>query len=76
MGLETFPQWPPRYHWVDRDVNQAISDAQPSKLTDYGSDLSFAALQYKNFGHVTNSMIVVVILHCVYVVDFFINESW
>ncbi|OGM48316.1 hypothetical protein ABOM_002198 [Aspergillus bombycis] len=39
-------------------------------------DLSFAALQYQKFGYLTNSMVVVVLLHALYVVDFFVNEDW
>lgn len=40
------------------------------------SDLSFAAYQYQSIGYVTRSMLVVIILHTIYVVDFFYNESW
>jgi len=39
-------------------------------------DLSFAAYQYQLHGYVTYSMIVVIILHTIYVVDFFYNEDW
>lgn len=39
-------------------------------------NLSFAAKQYNDFGYVTNSMILLNILHGTYVVDFFLNESW
>ncbi|BAE56716.1 unnamed protein product [Aspergillus oryzae RIB40] len=39
-------------------------------------DLSFAAMQYQKFGYLTNSMIVVNLLHALYVVDFFVNEDW
>ncbi|KAH8797621.1 ergosterol biosynthesis ERG4/ERG24 [Xylogone sp. PMI_703] len=39
-------------------------------------DLSFAAWQYEKLGFVTNSMVIVNILHAIYVVDFFINEDW
>lgn len=39
-------------------------------------DLSFAAKQYNDFGHISNSMILLNILHGTYVVDFFLNESW
>ncbi|KAI9175746.1 hypothetical protein H9P43_006110 [Blastocladiella emersonii ATCC 22665] len=37
---------------------------------------SFAVRQYLDFGHVTNSMVIVNLLHAIYVVDFFINEDW
>lgn len=40
------------------------------------SDLSFAAWQYQLHGYISNSMIIVNILHAFYVVDFFINEDW
>ncbi|KAI9929474.1 hypothetical protein ASPWEDRAFT_110782 [Aspergillus wentii DTO 134E9] len=39
-------------------------------------DLSFAAQQYHHYGTVSNSMLIVIILHTIYVVDFFINEAW
>lgn len=45
-------------------------------LSDIHSDLSFAAYQYQLHGYITNSMIVVNILHAFYVIDFFINEDW
>jgi len=40
------------------------------------SDLSSAAWQYEKLGYITNSMVIVNILHAIYVVDFFINEDW
>jgi 7-dehydrocholesterol reductase len=40
------------------------------------SDLSFAAWQYEKFEQLTNSMIIVNILHALYAVDYFINEDW
>ncbi|KAF7343947.1 ERG4/ERG24 ergosterol biosynthesis protein [Mycena venus] len=39
-------------------------------------NLSFAASQYKHFGYVCNSMIVVNILQSLYVLDFFYQEDW
>ncbi|XP_033114985.1 7-dehydrocholesterol reductase-like [Anneissia japonica] len=39
-------------------------------------NLSYAAKQYELYGHVTNSMMIVNILHAIYVVDFFWNEAW
>ncbi|KAI8800942.1 ergosterol biosynthesis ERG4/ERG24 [Cladochytrium replicatum] len=39
-------------------------------------NLSFAAAQAKILGRVTNSMVLVNILHVIYVVDFFWNEDW
>jgi 7-dehydrocholesterol reductase len=37
---------------------------------------SFAAAQYNRFGLVTDSMILVNILHTLYVLDFFVHEDW
>ena len=39
-------------------------------------DLSFAAKQQAELGHVTNSMLLLNVLHAIYVVDYFINEAW
>ncbi|KAG9301158.1 hypothetical protein G9A89_012541 [Geosiphon pyriformis] len=39
-------------------------------------NLSFAAAQYNKIGYVTNSMILLNILHATYVLDFFFNEDW
>ncbi|KAI8918502.1 ergosterol biosynthesis ERG4/ERG24 [Powellomyces hirtus] len=39
-------------------------------------DMSFAAAQYQRIGYVTNSMILLNLLHLTYVIDFFINEDW
>ncbi|RUS23785.1 ergosterol biosynthesis ERG4/ERG24 [Jimgerdemannia flammicorona] len=39
-------------------------------------NLSFAAAQYQKIGYVTNSMILLNILHATYVLDFFYNEDW
>jgi len=39
-------------------------------------NLSFAFAQYRDFGHVTNSMVLINYLQLLYVVDFFYNERW
>ena len=39
-------------------------------------NLSCAAKQYQMHGHVTNSMLLVNILHAIYVLDFFCKEDW
>jgi len=39
-------------------------------------NLSCAAKQYQMHGHVTNSMVLVNVLHAIYVVDFFCKEDW
>jgi hypothetical protein len=44
--------------------------------TNCTSDISFAALQVQMHGFITNSMIIVLLLHGIYIVDFFWNEDW
>ncbi|XP_065053563.1 7-dehydrocholesterol reductase-like [Rhopilema esculentum] len=39
-------------------------------------NLSCAAKQFQLYGHVTNSMIIVNVLHAMYVVDYFYKEDW
>ena len=39
-------------------------------------DLSFAAAQYRDFGYISNSMMIAVLLHTIYVLDLFVNEDW
>lgn len=39
-------------------------------------NISFAATQYSWYGYVSNSMILINILHAFYVLDFFWNERW
>eukprot|EP00274_Cyanoptyche_gloeocystis_P000925 CAMPEP_0196661098 /NCGR_PEP_ID=MMETSP1086-20130531/42654_1 /TAXON_ID=77921 /ORGANISM="Cyanoptyche gloeocystis , Strain SAG4.97" /LENGTH=447 /DNA_ID=CAMNT_0041995849 /DNA_START=67 /DNA_END=1410 /DNA_ORIENTATION=+ len=39
-------------------------------------NLSFAAAQYRNYGYVTNSMVLVNVFELVYILDFFYNETW
>lgn len=39
-------------------------------------DVSYAALQRRNFGYISNSMWIVLLLHFIYVLDFFVNEDW
>lgn len=46
------------------------------RTADTFSDISFAAWQYERFGVVSNSMLIVIVLHTVYALDFFFNEAW
>lgn len=39
-------------------------------------DISWAAYQYQTWGYVTKSMMLVILFHSIYVVDFFYNEDW
>lgn len=40
------------------------------------SDISYTMYQYRTFGYVTKSMLIVDALQTFYVVDFFFHESW
>ena len=40
------------------------------------SDISFAAYQSEVHGHISNSMLVAIALHSLYILDFFANEDW
>ena len=61
---------------MDIDVSLSYILGSILLLTHLISDLSWAAYQYQTLGYVTYSMIVLNILHMVYVLDFFYNESW
>ena len=37
---------------------------------------SFAVAQYQKIGYITNSMILLNVLHAIYVLDFFYHEDW
>lgn len=39
-------------------------------------NLSFAAKQYETHGFISNSMVLLNVLHAIYVLDFFYNEDW
>ncbi|CAF9918953.1 MAG: hypothetical protein HETSPECPRED_003894 [Heterodermia speciosa] len=39
-------------------------------------DASYAAIQFRDHGYISNSMWIVLILHYTYVLDFFVNEDW
>ena len=39
-------------------------------------NISFAAKQYNDFGYITNSMVIINILHLIYILDFFYHEDW
>lgn len=78
VGLQAFPQ---RTAWnccLDFDVGfRFFRGFITVRITNiFCSDLSYAAWQYERIGYITNSMIIVNILHAFYVVDFFINEDW
>lgn len=51
-------------------------NGRPSILAWTLIDISYAAAQYRDIGRVSNSMLIVMLLHFIYVVDFFANEDW
>ena len=69
MGIE----FNPRYGLFDFKL---FFNGRPGIIAWTLIDISFGAAQYNKIGYVTNSMWVVGILHALYVVDFFYNESW
>jgi 7-dehydrocholesterol reductase len=60
---------------VDLDVS-ANAIPNSNVIAKPASDLSWAAYQYETLGYVTISMVIVLILHTIYAVDFFYNEDW
>ncbi|KAF8541847.1 ergosterol biosynthesis ERG4/ERG24 [Trichophaea hybrida] len=72
-------------YYMGIELNPRIGDWFDFKLFHNGRpgivawtliNLSFMAYQKELHGYITNSMIVVNILHGFYVVDFFFNEDW
>lgn len=45
-------------------------------LTQSPSDISTIAYQYQEYGRISPSLVLVTILQFIYVLDFFVNESW
>ncbi|MCB1136574.1 MAG: hypothetical protein KDK78_09920 [Chlamydiia bacterium] len=70
MGLEFNPRIGQRFDF------KLFFNGRPGIIAWTLINLSFAAYQYQSIGYVTNSMILVNILHAMYVLDFFWNETW
>ncbi|KAF2138354.1 uncharacterized protein K452DRAFT_328886 [Aplosporella prunicola CBS 121167] len=70
MGIEFNPRFGKNWDW------KLFHNGRPGIIGWTLIDLSYTALQYQKHGFVTNSIIIVDILHGLYVVDFFVNESW
>ncbi|KDQ20237.1 hypothetical protein BOTBODRAFT_125802 [Botryobasidium botryosum FD-172 SS1] len=70
MGIEFNPRFGEMW-----DFKQ-FHNGRPGIIAWTLIDISFAAAQYNEYGYVTNSMILLNILHMIYVVDFFYNEDW
>ncbi|KAG0639372.1 ergosterol biosynthesis ERG4/ERG24 family-domain-containing protein [Tuber brumale] len=70
MGIELNPRFG---EWWDFKL---FHNGRPGIVAWTLINLSFAAWQFQLHGYISNSMIIVNILHAFYVVDFFINEDW
>lgn len=70
MGIEFNPRFGKTWDW------KLFHNGRPGIIAWTLIDLSYTALQYQTHGYITNSIIIVDIFHVMYVVDFFINESW
>jgi len=72
MGIELNPRFTRDGSWDWK----LFHNGRPGIIGWTLIDLSYAAMQYRKFGYVSASMVVAVLLHTAYVVDFFINEDW
>lgn len=69
MGIELNP----RLGFIDFKL---FFNGRPGIVAWTLINLSFAAAQYQHYGYVTNSMILVNLLHGLYVLYFFYKENW
>lgn len=69
MGIELNPRMGP----IDFKL---FFNGRPGIVAWTLINLSFAAAQYQRYGHVTNSMLLVNLLHGLYVLYFFWKEKW
>lgn len=70
MGIEMNPRFGQLWDF------KLFHNGRPGIIAWTLIDISFAAAQYQKIGYVTNSMILLNILHATYVLDFFYNEDW
>jgi len=70
MGIELNPRFGKTLDW------KLFHNGRPGIIGWTLIDLAYTVLQYRTFGHVTNSIVIVNILHTAYVIDFFVNEDW
>ncbi|KAK1623169.1 ergosterol biosynthesis ERG4/ERG24 family protein [Colletotrichum phormii] len=69
MGIELNPRLSP-----DFDL-KLFTNGRAGMMTWSLIDISNLALQYRR-GYLSTSLVLVTFLHTIYVVDFFVNESW
>ncbi|XP_039265783.2 7-dehydrocholesterol reductase-like [Styela clava] len=70
MGIEFNPRIG---KWFDFKI---FFNGRPGIVAWTLINLSFAAYQVEAYGYVSNSMVLLNVLHAIYVVDFFWNETW
>ncbi|KAH8883719.1 ERG4/ERG24 ergosterol biosynthesis protein [Thozetella sp. PMI_491] len=70
MGIELNPRFGQHWDW------KLFHNGRPGIIGWTLIDLTYAALQYQTHGTITNSMLIINLLHGIYVADFFINEDW
>ncbi|KAF9934330.1 7-dehydrocholesterol reductase [Linnemannia zychae] len=70
MGIEFNPRFGKYFDF------KLFHNGRPGIVAWTMINLSFAAAQYQKIGYVTNSMILLNLLHATYVLDFFYNEDW
>jgi 7-dehydrocholesterol reductase len=70
MGIEFNPRFGRTWDF------KLFTNGRPGIVAWTLIDLSFVAWQYEIHGFVSNSIVVVTILHAIYVIDFFLNEDW
>lgn len=70
MGIELNPQITKYFDF------KLFTNGRPGIVAWTLIDISSIAYQYQKHGFITNSILVVTILHTTYVVDFFYNEDW
>ena len=72
-------------YFIGIELNPRLGDLFDLKLFHNGRtgmmawtfiDISYAAAQYRDLGYIANSMWIVMLLHFIYVLDFFVNEDW
>ncbi|KAK2477125.1 hypothetical protein H9L39_12349 [Fusarium oxysporum f. sp. albedinis] len=70
MGIEFNPRFGQGWDW------KLFHNGRPGIIGWSLINISYGALQYQIHGYITNSMVLINLFQAVYVVDFFVNESW
>ncbi|RGP79779.1 7-dehydrocholesterol reductase [Fusarium longipes] len=77
MGIEFNPRFGQGWDWkLFHNGRPGIIGWSLMLLIKVCSNISYGALQYRVHGYVTNSMVLINLFQAIYVIDFFVNESW